>query len=81
MLTPIRCMHCGLPVGDVSIIFNKIRRERIKKALENQDVVPSQAAADMFLQIDMSDVLADLGIEDDCCRQTLATAMDMRDVI
>jgi DNA-directed RNA polymerase subunit N (RpoN/RPB10) len=73
-------MHCRLPVGDIAAIFNMIRYERVKEALKKAGVVPSQASADMFLQIDMSDVFEDLGVEDDCCRGSLTTAIDMREV-
>jgi DNA-directed RNA polymerase subunit N (RpoN/RPB10) len=52
----------------------------VREILKDRDVIPTQAAADAALQIDMSDVLKRLCITEDCCKRSLATAMDMRDV-
>lgn len=75
MLTPTVCFTCGLPVGDVEDIFRKLRAERVREVLKERDTTVTQAAVDAGLQIDCTDILDDLGIEEDCCRTRLTTAM------
>jgi DNA-directed RNA polymerase subunit N (RpoN/RPB10) len=79
MLIPARCMSCGLPVGDVAGIYRRIRYERAREALKDRDVIPTQAVIDASLQIDMEDILEELGITEDCCRRTLTTGMCFQD--
>lgn len=77
MLIPIRCA-CGLPIGDVAVIFQQKRAERVKEALKDRNVVPTQAVIDTSLQIDMTDIMEELGITEDHCKRTINTAMDFR---
>lgn len=79
MLVPIRCITCGLPIGDVAVIFRRIRFRRAKEELKDRGVIPTQAAIDAALQINMEDVLDALGITNDHCRRTLTSAMCFQD--
>lgn len=77
MLVPVRC-NCGLPLGDIAPIFNRIRHLRVVEALKGRDITPKQAMIDASLEIDMVDVFEDLGIWDDHCRRALTTAMEFQ---
>lgn len=80
MPTPVTCMHCGLPVDDVSAIYKYLLNEKIiKMKLNKSKTLPTNAMLDDSLQIDMSDIWEDLGITEDHCRSTLTTNMDVDD--
>jgi DNA-directed RNA polymerase subunit N (RpoN/RPB10) len=72
-------MTCGLPIGDVAVIFRARRYKRARAALKDRDVVSTQAVVDAGLQLDMEKDLDELGITEDHCRRALISAMDMRD--
>jgi DNA-directed RNA polymerase subunit N (RpoN/RPB10) len=75
MLTPIVCMTCGLPLGDIDDLFQRARAARVRAVLARRDTAATQAAADAGLQIDCGDILLSLGVVKDCCRMHLVTNM------
>ena len=87
MLTPPRCPTCGLPIGDVAVIYRELRRRLFEETLKKKGkkgalkfrVLPTQVVVDARLKISMDAVLAGLQINDDCCRMHLSTVMDWRD--
>lgn len=79
MLVPIRCITCGLSIGDVAAIYRSIRFKRVRALLKDRAVIPTQAMIDASLQIDMGDVLTKLGITEDHCRRALTSAMKFQD--
>lgn len=80
MLTPIVCMTCGCPVGDKAGIFRHLRAERVRAVLAGRDTAASRVLADAGLRIECADILDSIGVTDDCCRKTLATAMIFTDI-
>jgi DNA-directed RNA polymerase subunit N (RpoN/RPB10) len=79
MLVPVLCFTCGCPVGDVEDIFREMRISKVRAILDERGTTATQAAADAGLQIDCSDILKQLGIEFDCCRKTIISAMIFTD--
>ncbi len=79
MLVPVICCTCGLPIGDVEDIFRELRNNRVRSMLAERGTTPTQAAVDTGLQIDCSDILKEIGIDHDCCRKSLVTAMIFSD--
>lgn len=79
MLIPIVCLTCGCPLGDREDLFRELRAERVQEVLGPRGTVPTQAAVDTGLQIDCSDILEKLGIENDCCRAHMVTGMVYED--
>jgi DNA-directed RNA polymerase subunit N (RpoN/RPB10) len=79
MLCPVLCFTCGCPVGDVAALFRHMRAARVRAVLAERGTAPALAAADAGLQIDCSDILDQLCIDNDCCRKTLVTAMIFSD--
>lgn len=82
MLTPVGCLSCSCAIGHVAQIFRWIRRQRVEKALAaapGQPVLPTAAALDTSIVVEMKDVLEALGIEFDCCRMHLGCAQVMSD--
>ena len=79
MLCPVVCFTCGCPVGDVEDIFRHMRAARVRGILAERGTAATQAAVDAGLQVDCGDILDRLGIDHDCCRKTLVTAMVFRD--
>ena len=79
MLTPVICFTCGCSVGHVEELFRVMRTRKIIKELELRNTIPTHAAIDAGLQIDMSDILDKLNIRYECCRIRLATAMIHKD--
>ena len=79
MLTPVRCITCGLPCGDVAAVYRKIRQDRARTELKKKDCHPAQSVIHTEMEIVLTDVLEALGINFDCCRRTITTAMDFRD--
>ena len=80
MLTPVRCISCGSPLGCKAALFRALRLARARKALEASGVLPSQASLRAAgLRLDMSDILSRLGVDLNCCRMHMVTAMDWRD--
>lgn len=80
MLVPVLCFTCGYPVGDVEDLFHHMRAARVRAVLAERGTVAAQAATDAGLQIDCGDILDRLGVEHDCCRMTLVTAMIYTDL-
>lgn len=81
MLIDIVCT-CGLPIGDVAVIFRAMRRKRYEEELRKRGaevVAAAQIPIDPTMHLDMSDDYARLGITEDCCKIGLNAAMDFRD--
>ena len=79
MLVPVKCITCGYPVGSVEDLFHIMRAKKVKAILEERGTQATQAAVDVGLQIDCSDILDKLHITHECCRKTLVTAMIFTD--
>jgi DNA-directed RNA polymerase subunit N (RpoN/RPB10) len=75
MLTPIVCLTCGCPIGDIEDLFRHMRAARVRELLGERGTDVSQAAIDVGLQLDCSDILELLGVRNDCCRAHLVSAM------
>jgi len=75
MLTPILCITCGCPIGDVEDLFRHLRAEKTRALLGERGTAANQAAVDSGLQVDCEDILDLLGIAHDCCRGHLVTAV------
>lgn len=54
MLTPIICLTCGCPIGDIEALFHIMRKQKIQKILKEQSTNPSHASVDAGLQIPMN---------------------------
>jgi DNA-directed RNA polymerase subunit N (RpoN/RPB10) len=80
MLTPVRCMTCGLPVGDVAAIYRVLAAARARNERARLDI---HAPASAFVAPDYStavgDILDQLGIVFDCCRVHVFTSMVFSD--
>jgi DNA-directed RNA polymerase subunit N (RpoN/RPB10) len=70
MLVPIICFTCGCPIGDKEDLFNKLKEEKAKK-LNIRDIDNKE--------LDCSDILNKLDINNDCCRMHLITSMQFTD--
>ena len=79
MLVPVICFTCGFPTGDVEDMFHKMRAERVRAVFGERGGSAAQAGSDAGLQIDCGDILTQLGINHDCCRVSLVTAMIFSD--
>ena len=79
MITPVLCFTCGLPIGDRGDLFRAMRAKRARQILQARGTVAQQAAVDVGLQIDCSDILDLLGVTEDCCRSHLVSAMEFSD--
>jgi DNA-directed RNA polymerase subunit N (RpoN/RPB10) len=73
------CFTCGLPVDDRGDIFRHMRAERVRAVLAERGTTATQAAVDSGLQIDCRDILEALGVDNDCCRKTMISAMQFSD--
>jgi DNA-directed RNA polymerase subunit N (RpoN/RPB10) len=80
MLVPIQCFSCGLPIGDRADLFRTMREKRVRQILQKRGTIAPQAAIDVGLQVDCSDILDLLGVVEDCCRLHLVSAMEFSDV-
>ncbi len=67
MLIPIICFTCGCPIGDKEDIFNYMKIERIKQNKNIND------------NIDCSDILELLDINNDCCKMHFISSMIVTD--
>lgn len=77
MLVPIVCFTCGLSLGDISPIYQYIRRKRMaaRYGEPGSATAPTQVAVDpALLENIMEDVLDALRVTK-CCRTRLVTAM------
>lgn len=72
MLVPPCCLTCGMPIGDVAIIFFEMQKELIQKILR-------QASIDSGLQIPLGEILDTLQIHGSCCRTHLMTTVKFKD--
>ena len=79
MLTPVLCFTCGFPIGDVEVLFQHMRADRIREILAKRGTTATQAAVDAGLQFDCGDILDKLKVTHDCCRKALVTAMIFTD--
>jgi DNA-directed RNA polymerase subunit N (RpoN/RPB10) len=78
MLTPIVCT-CGMPIGDIAVLFLRMRAARVREVLGARGTAPTQAAVDAGLQIECGDILDLLQVTYDCCRARLVTNMQFLD--
>ena len=79
MYVPVVCFTCGCPIGDVEDLFRIMRTAKVKKILESRGTITTQAAVDAGLQIDCSDILEKLFINNYCCRAHLISSMRFSD--
>ncbi len=79
MLIPVRCFTCGGAIGDIAPLYRTLRAERAGARLEARGTRPAAAEVDAQLEIPMDDVLDALGVVTGCCREAVATSMDIRD--
>jgi DNA-directed RNA polymerase subunit N (RpoN/RPB10) len=79
MLIPILCFSCGCAIGDRGDLFRHMRAKRVEQILKGRGTIARQAAIDVGLQIDCSDILDKLGVVNDCCRTHLVIAMEFGD--
>jgi DNA-directed RNA polymerase subunit N (RpoN/RPB10) len=76
MLIPIRCFSCGSSLSDKANLFRFFRCIRAIEELNKKEIQISQAnLRAAFLQIEMGDVIKDLGIKRDCCVMHLVSEM------
>jgi DNA-directed RNA polymerase subunit N (RpoN/RPB10) len=79
MLVPVLCFTCGCAVGDVAPLFRHMRAARARAILAERGTTATRAGADAGLRVDCGDILDRLGVDHDCCRKTLITAMVFTD--
>ena len=79
MYVPPVCFTCGCPIGHVEDLFRIMRIKRVKKILDDRGTITTQAAIDVGLQIDCSDILDRLFIHNYCCRTHLISSMRFSD--
>lgn len=82
MLTPVRCLTCGMPLGDVAPLYRLLKAERMAEYIEKHKIQAVHLDLDPLLAdeyISMSDVLYMLGIYERCCRGIMMSTMDIRD--
>ncbi len=79
MLCPVVCFSCGCPIGDVADLFRHIRAKRVAAVLGEHKTLPTQAAVDPGLRIELTADLARLGVTNDCCVGHLITACEFGD--
>jgi DNA-directed RNA polymerase subunit N (RpoN/RPB10) len=79
MLVPVVCFTCGLAIGDREDLFRHMRAERVRALLKSRGTTATQAAVDVGLEIDCTDILDLLGVTELCCRTHLVTAMGFAD--
>ena len=75
MLIPVVCHTCGRPIGDKYELFRHMREKLVKKILQERGTDSTQAAVDVGLQIDCSEILTKLRIDEPCCRTRMTTGM------
>jgi DNA-directed RNA polymerase subunit N (RpoN/RPB10) len=66
MLIPILCFTCGCPLGDKEDLYNYLKKERINKTKEGDD-------------LDCLDILHLLDIVNDCCKMHFISSMLITD--
>ena len=79
MLTPIRCFTCAYPLGDIADIFRTLKREKIIKVAEENDIAVNK----LFIsevEINMEKELDELNITSECCRMHMLTTVYFSDV-
>jgi DNA-directed RNA polymerase subunit N (RpoN/RPB10) len=77
MLTPIVCPTCGISLGDLAGIYNKVLSDRMSVRYgPNSEVSPVYASLDAD-QNPMGDVLNALRLSA-CCRTHMITNIDYR---
>lgn len=74
MLTPVQCVTCGYPVGDVAKPFRHIRAELIQK--QTGSVLNTKAEIDPSLKVDCTKIFEMLHVKSDCCRAVLTTSIE-----
>ena len=80
MLTPVRCLSCGLPIGDVATLFRILAAARAREERSRLDLhAPASAFVTPAYAASTRDILDRLGIANDCCRVHLFTTMDFND--
>lgn len=80
MLVPVVCFVCGGCIGDVELIYRHERAKLVRKSLLERNIDPTVAAIGADTQTDCSELMTLLGIESDCCRTHLATAIRFQDI-
>jgi DNA-directed RNA polymerase subunit N (RpoN/RPB10) len=78
MLTPLVCLSCKWPIGDIAPVFWAVHAARARKALKKGKTVPPKAAENLALTSDNTDLFEALGIKADCCRMCLETSMQLK---
>lgn len=78
MLTPLVCLSCKMPIGDVAPIFWAVHSARVRKTLKKGKTAPARAAENLALKSDNTDLFEALAILPDCCRMCLETSMQFK---
>lgn len=76
LIAPVICQSCGLPLGDVAATFKLCRNKKIKEVLQSTKIKPEHSIISPDFQIDCTDIFEKLHIYPQCCRKSLACAMD-----
>lgn len=77
MLVLVRCPSCGFCLGDYAEAYQALRRERVEAALGAKQSEASAASFCDGLQVDCSDLLAEIGCGGQlCCCAALTTTDD-----
>ncbi len=77
MLIDVVCPSCGLPIGHLATLFNKLREERTRELVEkvggDYGDISYLTSHNAQTEIDMADVLDKMRIYGDCCRLHMVT--------
>lgn len=76
MIIPVRCITCGMPIGDVYDTFHKMKSEKDKKYFDEHNISPEKASSILQVNLEYDEFFEKLFIENMCCKIHLVTAID-----
>ena len=79
MLIPIRCVVCGGAIGDKYGKYMARKQARVEEKYGELEAAPENVIFDRRYEVPVEDILADLGLDMDCCRKTMVSNMSFRD--
>ena len=73
MIIPVRCISCGMPIGDVYDIFHKMKDEKDREYLKEHNIAPEKASGNLKINIIYDEIFEMLQIKNMCCKIHIVT--------
>lgn len=76
----IQCPSCGSRIGKIYEIYQRIRSDLTAKELKAKNIDSRYANLMDSINVDMSDLLQEMGARKICCRMHITTAVNITEV-